>query len=422
MIKAGSLFYALVISLLIAITTSFFLLSFYYKKIETINYELEQRLQRNVISGYNLLLSKQNEVGLNQQKQIDLFGDFEDSVSLQLKSWGAYEIAISQAKKGNKTVTRIGQIGYLRNKKDRYSLYLADKDKPLSLCGNTIITGNNFLPKTGVKRAYIEGQSFVGAVLIDGEIKYSEPTLPPLNNLLLTQLQQNLLKKSFDGNDSIIVLQNGLSGDTLNNSFFNKTLIFLSNSQINLSTGIYSGNLIIRSGSSINISGNVILNDIIIVAPKIKINKGFHGNIQAFATDSIILAPEVTLHYPSVLAVFTDGHNLNASHIILSQNDTITGDVFICSKSGVTNRKSAGLIIPKTATIVGQAYSNGYADIQGTIIGSMMCEQLLLKTPSSVYENHLLNATIDIERLPEAFTSSVALVASQRKKTIKWLY
>ena len=82
-------------------------------------------------------------------------------------------------------------------------MYLADQNKPLSLTGRTQITGNCYLPKAGVKRAYIEGKSFVGNKLINGTKYNSNKTLPPINKELINENLKNFFPKESI-NDSLM--------------------------------------------------------------------------------------------------------------------------------------------------------------------------------------------------------------------------
>lgn len=421
MIKAGSLFYAIIISLIIATTSSSFILSAYLRKIQADNFDINRLLHLNADSGFNLLLSKQSIVNINQDQCIDLFGKGTDSVHLSRKQWGAYEIAISKAVSRNKQVIRIGQTGYFPNAADAYSLYLADEDRPLSLCGNTHIKGRAFLPKAGIKRAYIEGQSFTGNTLIDGEIKQSNPHLPEFNKTLLEFLQLGFTKKSLAEDDSIITLQNGIAGDTINNSFLSKTLILKSEAPLFLTTGVYKGNIAIVSEKRITVSSTVVLNDILLFAPQIIIESGFKGNLQAFASDSLMVQKEVILRYPSVLGLIKYNNPLSPSHLILNENDTIAGTVFVY-KNESNAMQQTGLIVPEKAQIIGQVYSNGYVDLKGKIYGSLMCNKIMLTTASSVYENHLLNGIIDVSMLPKCYTGINLVEESMIKKTVKWLH
>ncbi len=419
MIKAGSLFYAIVISLIIAITSSALILSAYLTRIQFENFEISRQLNLDADSGLNLLLSKQSLIGLNQQKTIDLFSKAIDSVILSRKLWGANEIIISKAVFKNKAVTRIAQAGYYPDSEHLWSLYLADEDKPLALCGSTLIKGNACLPKAGVKRAYIEGESFFGSTLINGEITQSDKTLPKFNKELIEHIEDVFSKKSLTENDSSIRIGNELRGDSLYNSFQNKTLVFISTVPMVISGGVYSGNIAVISNKQITVSSNALLKDVILYAPKINIEKNFRGNMQLFASDTISMDENVTLTYPSVLGLVKDEKSIGSSEIILNEKDTISGSVFIY-KNDAAVLKQAGLLVSEKAVIIGQVYSNGYVDLKGTIDGSLMCSKIMLSTASSMYENHLLNAVIDITKLPKYYTGINLTEESKVKRIVKW--
>ena len=420
MIKASSLFYAIVISLIIAIVTSSLILFAYLSRIEFENFAMDQRLNLNADSGLNLLTSQQTLVEAGQSKSIDLYGTGEDSVFLSRKSWGAYEIAISKASFKNIKITRIAQIGYYPDSSSLYSLYLADQDKPLSLCGKTIVKGTAYLSKAGVKRAYIEGQSFIGNTLINGQIKPSERTLPSFNKELMAHIQSMFSKKMLSDNDSIIMLQRELSGDSISNSFNDRSLVLTSANSITISNGLYEGNVAIISNKQITVEASAILKDVILAAPRIIIKDNFKGNFQAFASDSIIVKKNVSLYYPSVLAVVMGVNSPNVSAVVLNENDTLLGNIF-AFKDDAYVLKQAGIVIPQKAVVVGQLYSNGYIDVKGTIKGSLMSNKILLVTPSSVYENHLLNAVIDVSQLPKGYVGINLVKESKGKKVVKWL-
>ncbi|MES2288082.1 MAG: hypothetical protein V4547_20515 [Bacteroidota bacterium] len=420
MIKAGALFYAIVISLIIAITSSALIMAAYLSRIQYENFEIKRQLNLNADSGIKLLLSKQSLVALNEEKTIDLFNKGIDSVILIRKLWGAYEIVISKATFKNSTSVRTAQVGFYPDSDHLYSLHLSDKDKPLALCGNTLIKGPAFLPKAGVKRAYIEGQSFSRSLLIEGEVKQSEKTLPKFNPELIENIQAVFFKKSLSDNDSILSIKNELIGDTLSNSFQNKTLVFSSVVPIIISNGMYSGNIAVISEKQITVSSNALLKDVLLFAPKIIIEKKFRGNVQVFASDSISIAEEVTLTYPSVIGLISNNKPTGTSIIVLNKSDTILGSVFIIkNENNITGQ--ARLLISEEAVIYGQVYSNGYVDLKGTINGSLMCDNIMLSTASSVYENHLLNAVIDLSKLPEHYTGINLVEESTVKKIVKWL-
>lgn len=420
MIKAGALFYAIVISLIIAITSSALILSAYLTRIQYENLEVKRQLNLNADSGIKLLLSKQSLVELNQEKTIDLFNKGIDSVILVRKFWGAYEIIISKAVFRNYSSARTAQVGFYPDNDHLYSLHLSDKDKPLALCGNTLIKGTAYLPKAGVKRAYIEGQSFSRSLLIEGKIIQSDRILPTFNTELIENINAVFFNKSITSNDSVLVIENVLTGDSLNNSFQNKTLVFSSSVPIIISDGLYSGNIAVISDKQITVSSSAQLKDVLLFAPKIIIEKKFRGNIQVFASDSISIAEEVTLTYPSIVGLISSNISTSTPIIVLNKNDTIIGSVFII-KNQVAAMQPVRLLISEEAVVFGQVYSTGYVDLKGRINGSLMCDNIMLSTASSVYENHLLNAVIDVSKLPEHYTGINLVEESKVKKIVKWL-
>lgn len=419
MIKAGSLFYAVVISIIIAIVSSSFILFTYLCRIESDQLSITERLNRNADSGLNLLMAEQSLVELNESKTIDLYGFDEDSVFLSRKPWGAFEVLISSAGFRGQKVERIAQAGWAKDSTQQFSIYLADEGKPLALCGKTVIRGNAFLPKLQVERVYIEGQSFIGTKLINGTIYKSKNNLPVCNPSLIGSIQALLKEKRINETDSLIELQQQLSGDSIANSFRNKTLILHSAGIIKIYNSTISGNVIICSDTLITISPTAVLNNNILIAPHIVFEKDFKGHVQAFASDSIRVADDVSLYYPSVLGIVNPKAS-NACAIVLSKSDTITGSVF-AYQPRIDNYKRAGIRIKEKSVVVGQVYSTGYAELQGSIYGSLMCSSLLLETPSSVYENHLLNAVIDQTALPDYYTGAGLIKESSFKKIVKWL-
>ena len=419
MIKAGSLFYAIVISIIIAIVSSSFILFAYLSRIEFDNLQLQQRLNLNAESGLSLLMSQQSLVEPNQSKVIDLYSSGEDSVFLTRKLWGAFEVLISKAVFHQFESERIAQVGCPRDSSDLYCLYLVDEGKPLALCGNTKISGTAFLPKSGVERAYIEGQNFTGTRLINGEIKKSKSELPQVNPDLLEHVQQLMREKRSTDTDSVIELQRQLSGDSIHNSFKNNTLVLKHHGVLHIDNGTYSGNVIIISDTVIYVGSGSLLKDVILAAPKIFFAENFKGQLQAFASDSIIVGDHVSFNYPSVLGIAAE-KSASSCAIVLHEQDTVIGNIF-AHQVIIDAYKRAGVRIGKNSVVIGQVYSSGYAEIKGSIYGSLMCSKFLLQTPSSVYENHLLNAEFNQHALPGYFTGITLVKELPSKRIVKWL-
>ena len=74
-------------------------------------------------------------------------------------------------------------------------------------------------------------------------------------------------------------------------------------------------------------------------------------------------------------------------------------------------------MIDKGAVVSGFVYCNGETELKGTINGAIYTQSFYLKTASSAYQNHLLNAEI-LNQLPEEFIPIPLLEVSNQIKIV----
>jgi hypothetical protein len=415
MIKASSLIYAIIIALILAILTASILLSQYLKILETENDILESKIRVNAISAINYFLVSEN-YALPSDRSISLYGDTDDSVSIHIEKWGILDLLTATASAHGKTYSKTALVGDILDKKNDPALYLADNNTPLALCGKTVIKGNCILPKSGVKRAYIEGQNFIGTQLIDGKVTASNSSLPPIDKSLLDYLV-SLFNYLPSASDSFV------AWPTVTNyywSFSHTKQIIYSNDRINIGTGDLEGKIIVVSKTRVEIRSQSTLKDLIIVAPMIQIDDGFSGDIQAFATDSICVGKNVNLKYPSVVSTITGSDKKKHPIINIDDGTSISGLILIDAGFDPLTKKP-NLNINKGAQITGMIYCNGIVNMNGSVIGSIYCNTFILKTASAIYENNLLNSTIDISQVPDGFSMRNFLNTKPNRNVIKWL-
>ncbi len=417
MLRAGALFVAVTISFVIAVLISLLItLSFQYK-IQNRENLLQKKLERNANSAIALLMTDP-DAG-EEIKTLDLYGEESDSVQIKKYSWGVYDVATVKAFSGRHKLVRAIEYGYKPDETLSSAIYLTDLNRPLNLCGKTKVTGTCYLPEAGVKRGYIEGKSFEGSTLINGATKKSKNALPPLKKEITQKLEKYFEAASFaSGNYK----EMDLSGiDTLINSFLDTTVLIRLSSNGVISNKYLSGNIIIYSNKFISVEGSAKLEDIILIAPATTIRKGFTGNIQAFATDSIIVEENCKLNYPSALGLFKLDHKTQQPFIKIMENSSLTGIAFTSQSELAEDLQQTLIILDKEAILTGQLYADGFADIKGEVRGMVMSTKFLLKTKASVYENHLLDAVIDLSKLSVHYAGSGIIATGKRKKIIKWL-
>ena len=417
-LKATALFYAVSVAVLIAVISGSVVLYSYLSQVFIQHTETDSKLQVNAGSGLNLLLSSSNPVGLDETSAIDLFGEGVDSVVLKRMSWGLFEVGVARAVHRNNSFSKVIMAGFEPNPEITGALYLSDNNKPLSVCGFTKIKGDAFLPEAGIKRAYIEGKTFSGVRLVEGNIKKSKSQLPEINKDLIKK-NLTLLSGNIEMNESQSAEEPDAIPDMLQHSFYKATKVFYQPQKAALTQNL-KGNIIVISDQPLFISKQARLSDIIVYAPAIMVEPGFEGNLQLFAYDSVIIGRNVHLQYPSAVGLIRTSGFDHVPEIFIDEYTVIDGEVFIYSEK--QGRKQPRLSLKKNALVSGLVYVDGMVELKGDIYGSLACKKFILKTPSSIYENHLLDAKIDFSELSGYYAGSSLLASGKEKKIVKWLY
>lgn len=416
MIRANALFIVVVISLVIGILTSSLILIAYYYRLQVAGSLLYKRMELNAGSGINLLLSDY-ELTYNEPQVLDLYQEGTDSVLVRKIRWGVFEAGVVKAFSGSVQVVKAIEYGYKPDKVTGSALYLTDQNRPLSLCGKTVLKGTCYLPEAGVKRAYIEGQSFEGDELVQGKTAQSKSTLPPLNTALQKYIAALVENPRAEGMQLKEV--SWQEQDTLFNSFLDTTLFIYSDSRLSLSGKVIRGNVLIYSASQVELTAGTTIKDALIIAPCIVVGKGFSGSLQLFGTDSVIVEEDVTLTYPSAIVLVKSDFRVTQPFVRIGPRAKVSGQVVAFQE--VFDLKQTLIEIQKDAVVEGQVYADGFMDLKGTVFGSVACNKFVLKTPSSIYENHLLNAVIDQTKLSPYYAGSGLIKGGRIKKIIRYL-
>jgi hypothetical protein len=420
MLRGGSLFYALAITVIMGLVSAALLLSAHYTRLQLQRDEIREEISRNSMSGLQILLNGPFYNKDSYTGDIDLFGDGTDSVFLQLKSWGAFEIAISRAHNKSFVHQRIAAAGWKSDEADRTALILADLDRPLSITGETKLSGDCYLPKAGIQRAYIEGQNYSGDKMVYGNIKTSDRFLPAYNDSLAKRI---MLLFAFrpGANDSIIPLEEFEQTDSISNSFLNKTLYVFSERNIPVTQKII-GQVCIISATSIRVSKNSEIHHALLIAPRIEIEEESEGDFQAFARDSLIVEKKARLHYPTVLGIVATKRSPDVAALLLGEKVKLYGQLFACTIE-TDFRKHVLIATAKESLVYGEIYSSDLVDHKGMVFGAVTCAKFELKTASAEYENHLMNAVIDRpKRSADYVSSALTRKRSDRKNIVQWLH
>jgi hypothetical protein len=386
MVKAHSLLYAIYICLIVSIICGALLyFSNLYNQLN-LYYNLQEELYIQNQSLVNFALGNKMAVTeVEKEPYSGIEGSFET------KPYGLLSIILAKSYIANDTVVSAHFAG--ANSINKTAIYLTNLSKSLSYSGKVKLVGNNQLPSTFIETSYINNTK--NQLLIEGKNTISESQLPMINPDFKKVFQEIKSEKVTISDvekpmDSIYY-----------NSFFNKPKdIYIKNST--LGNIIFKGNFILRSVDSIRIKKNCVLEDVILIAPKITFEKGFKGTVQAFATIGIELEEKVILNYPSVVCVYNNSPE--ESKIKIKKECQITGAIVLFGNSPEMIDKNT-VEMAEDGLLFGDLYCSGKLMLKSNVYGSVYTNRFFLKTNSTTYDNMITAIEINTEKRPNYFIS-----------------
>jgi len=401
LLPAGSLLYAIFISVLIALLVgSMLLTSSIYKGVSN-KQDLEKELRNTCDNLFEYCLSIPID---NIDNNSNLFGEASIKSTYQFTDWGAYNVLSCVVFNDKDSMSKTGLLGKNISINKNLALFLTDFNKPLKLVGKATIKGDILMSDYGISTALINKIEYTGQYHQRGAIKKSYKKLPIINKFLV------------DKNEAIhISYEEFKEKNIIYNSFLNPTLIIDCSTNQNFNNLKVSGNIIIKSNDSLSIHSTASFNDIIIEAPMVNFESGFSGNLQVFAKKSISLQKNVKLNYPSILYLNAD---LNKKMSIeLKGESMVIGAVIISGDKLIYDNKRT-LLIDEKALIVGEVYCKGNTQLKGDIEGTLFTNNFFLKTQTSTYDNYIFNGSIYRNKLPENFANIPLFINQNDTKKI----
>jgi len=421
-IKAGALQFTLFIAVVVALLLFAFILFVQTHKkfnIQT-NYVIETANLAQMGIEYALL----NAIKANDTTTVDLNQKDYETLKIHKSYWGVFEKLMSVASIKNNSFKKVSLVGGQQlDFSNRTCLFLKETNRPLIVVGSTHIEGVAQLSESGIKPGTIAGHSYYGNQLIYGSVRLSR-VYPSLPDELLNQLK-SINTINFTDTE-LIAYKHGIK---VKNSFLSPRKVIFDSSDIRLTNVTLTGNIIIQSNTKIIVENNALLNDVLLIAPSIVIKDRVKGKFQAIASKTIIVDNEVELKYPSALVLikkryenYTNNKINNPTEnnqIHIGSNTTIHGVVLFNDMSVATNHNSQ-VLIDKNSVIHGEVYCNRNIELKGRVYGTVYTANFLTRNAGSVYQNHLFNTEINVNKLSE-FYVGLPLVLNP-KSVVKWLY
>jgi len=445
MIKAAALYIVIVIALMIAIISASLLSVAYYYRLAQQQKSRMDRLGSNLSSGTAILLSANYQTSDTGTVK-DLYDEGTDSVLLFQQQWGAFKMNTVRAFQQQDTLKHSFLSGC--NYTNMAAIYLADEDRPLSVSGNTQLTGDGELPKSGLKQSYVDGKPYAGKELIKGKITFSTRDLPALEEQFLESLQSHFPTTTLNDQAGSVIASGlpasgsrpsiGSSGakgnlkagelewnpkDSVVNSFYQPRQVYHLKPGQELLSGItIKGHVVLISDTTLTIASDAQLEDVLIYAPAIIIKDDFKGSCQLFARDSIITGKNCDFSYPSFAGVFKPAGGKIQSKISLGEGNHFNGILLSYEKE--RSDLQTMIAIGKGSKVEGEVFATGFISLEApvTVYGKVYAKRFIMQRSGVLYENYLVDVVINRNLLSKYYLSSPLFKrADQDNRILRWL-
>lgn len=402
-LPSGALQLAVIISFIVILLCSFFI-SYLFLTSKIV--DREQLLIRKLHNTNSFINKTLLSLSVQSKSDVTWYNE-QDSIDYTIKNWGAYKLITAEVQ-GAISVQQAFILGIEPD--TLVSLYLVNDDEYLAVSGNTKIKGISYLPRLGIRPKMIGNIGFSGKL---DTIAKSTKELPKIHSEFEEQLVSlySLLENIETSNIEI--------GDSLTNSFFKETQVLYNPTRL---PNYMRGNIIIVDESRLELTSRHNCKDVILVAPVIYVRSGFHGNVQLFATDSIIIEPNTFLEQPSFLALYRESMDRQeqAPRIWIKRNAKICGGIFF--KAPRFYKHYPRISVEKGAECVGNIYSENFVENKGSICGTVYTNAFYANFTRGMYKNCVMDAQFAPIQSYLNFVSPIFIDENFKWKKIKKLY
>jgi len=362
-LKANALLVTVIISLVIFMLMSGVVVLAFYNKRNELRMDREARARNDLNSAINFILGD-----TTAKANTDVLANVE----IERSMWGFCQFATVHSA----TQKRAFLYGVPVT---NACLYLADHGRPLSLTGSTVLQGDMYVTSAGM----VYDQK-----MVKGKIKFSKPDLPAIDSSFVQYLPKA---------QAVLAVP-----DSLTQSFFSSTYIIYQKKLIVLNNVRLKGRIVVQSDSAIIVGSQCVLDNVMLIAPRIVFSKGFAGRVQAFAGNEMIIDDDCMFAYPSCLS---------QNRIQLGRNCRLDGVLLGRDEVSI----SAGTVIN------GMVYTKGHTGLQGKVNGIVLTDFFVYRTAVTEYENYLTDASLDRNGLSQWFVAPPLFMPAEQRKIMQWL-
>ncbi|MBI9034080.1 MAG: hypothetical protein JEZ03_06395 [Bacteroidales bacterium] len=409
--SASALIYTLIVLVIITVIISSLIMYFHYENLYYQRMVMQNRMQDNVISGFDLVGENPDIVSYGQSIEFNLYDDPLDVIHISREQWGLFDLVSIFASHQNDTVMKSALMGDFLARNDSLALYLPGKGYPLKICGDSRVEGFCYLPKSGIRGVSVEGRYYSNDTILHGISQISEQQLPQFTKeLKVQQFIDDVFSSSTSAEEYNVSDPNS---SKLTNEYHQPIKILYSSESICIENVEMKGKILLVSDQSVLIRNTAKLNGIIVYAPQIEIESGFTGSLQVFCKHLISIQENVTLEYPSLL--YCSNPNQDEEYVINIGSQSLIAGAVIATAS------EKGVFMDTDSHVYGQVYSNGNFYHKGSVYGQVYCDLLYYQSLSSIYKNLMMDSEINRSFLPPEYVGIELVNNSETYYLMQWL-
>lgn len=379
-LKATTLPVVMVISVLILLVVLFVYSWWNMNFLYYSTYHYKKQQQENLNSA--IVLYSNDSTFLpeyNEEKTFQLYEtDSASQVGFFSQQWGFYESLRVSSHNANFSSTRL--LGKKQECDHRAAFWLCDRNRALSLTGETEIRGRIFIPLNGINYTEIDGEYYKGEEILYSRMSIAGTQLPAIDSTSLVFAEN--LNEYRDRSDRLPATTKTYY------SFHEPTNYF--NVSENTDEIILRGNAVLFA-DDLKISASSEINEAIIVARKVTIENGFKGSLQIFCSDTVLIKENVTLQYPS--GIYLDAE-IDYPYVSMADHSEINGYVIVLGRI-----RDEELLFPsyrqsENSLLRGLLYVDGTTNFRGEISGAVYLKDCFFTSNQNVYAGTLYNTRI----------------------------
>lgn len=413
-LNGGALSYTLMISMLASMILGILILINHLHQRHLDRIYARELALNNAYSGLEKLLSQPIHWG--ESVSWPLFENEIDSVYIRTEKWGLMGLVHAKGIHGHGVANQSVQVGGSLPEAHRFSLLITEGREPLTLVGDTRIEGPVYLPNKGLRGGFIGRRGFEGTYPEQGVV-YSNgreriDILPSWLDSLAWEARLWTLGE-VPNQHEIRDLVHFQPWDT-------STYRIEVPGAVILRKGIeLRGKVKIIAKEAIVVENGAVLEDIILMAPNIRIESGFSGQLQALATQKLLVGDSVRLAYPTFLCLGKSGRE--AGELRLGTASRLEGGiVYLDQAIGGQRHQADRCQTGPDAFVAGIIHASHNLDVSGSVTGRVSTGNFVVQTPGASYRNHLLDAHLSVRGLSQTYAGPL-LFPAHAYRVIQWL-